>query len=67
MFKNFPFGESKMVQFRSEFFNIFNRANFGLPQPVALETSGELRGNAGRITETVTASRQIQFGLKLIF
>ena len=67
LFKSFPLGEAKSVQFRSEFFNIFNRANFGLPTPVALETSGALRGNAGRITETVTTSRQIQFGLKVIF
>jgi len=67
LFKSFPFGENKMVQFRSEFFNIFNHANFGLPTTVALETTGAVRGSAGRIIDTVTASRQIQFGLKVIF
>ena len=67
LIKSFPFREGGAVQFRAEFFNIFNHANFGLPAPVALEISGAIRGSAGRIIDTVTASRQIQFGLKISF
>jgi hypothetical protein len=61
------------LQFRAEFFNILNRANFGFPDPTlfeqpAVNTDTPLRrGAAGRITKTVQDSRQIQFGLKIIF
>jgi hypothetical protein len=30
--KNFPFAESRRVQFRAEFFNLFNHTNFKLPE-----------------------------------
>ena len=65
--KSYPFSESGTVQFRAEFFNLFNHANVGLPQPVAKERSGSPRGSSGRITDTITTSRQIQFGLKILF
>ena len=61
------------LQFRAEFFNILNRANFGFPDPSLFEqprvnTDNPIRrGAAGRITKTVTTSRQIQFGLKILF
>ena len=61
------------LQFRAEFFNILNRANFGFPDPTlfegpAVNTDNPIRrGAAGRITKTVTTSRQIQFGLKILF
>lgn len=57
------------VQFRAEFFNIFNRANFAYPSGRTIFTSenGIPAANAGRITGTTTSSRQIQFGLKVIF
>jgi hypothetical protein len=60
------------IQFRAEVFNLFNRANFGLPAgavfaagPVA--GTGVVSPTAGRITSTRTTSRQVQIGLKLIF
>ncbi|MBI4443453.1 MAG: TonB-dependent receptor [Acidobacteria bacterium] len=63
--------ESFAVQFRAEFFNIFNRANFGVPNPenriVFTDASGIPSRTAGLIKHTVTTSREIQFGLKLIF
>ena len=53
--------ESKMLQFRAEFFNIFNQATFGSPGGI-LGSSG-----FGISTGTATAERQIQFGLRFIF
>ena len=44
---------------------LFNRANFSIPSPIALTTSGAPASAAGVITATTTTSRQIQFGLKL--
>lgn len=56
------------LQFRAEFFNILNHANFTTPNPVVYTsaTSG-ISPAAGIITGTSTASRQIQFGAKLQF
>jgi hypothetical protein len=59
-------GEDLKLQFRAEFFNVFNRANFGRPAGTIF-SNGRRIGNAGRITDTLTTSRQIQFALKLIF
>jgi hypothetical protein len=47
-------------QFRAEFFNFPNHANFGLPS-YAIETAG-----AGQVTDA-DSGRQIQFGLKVSF
>jgi Carboxypeptidase regulatory-like domain len=49
------------VQFRSEFFNLFNIVNMGLPANI-LNGSG-----FGEISKTAGNSRQIQFSLKLIY
>ncbi len=60
------------LQFRAEIFNLLNRANFTTPNlivftpPTATNLSG-LSGTAGAITSTSTTSRQIQFGLKLLW
>jgi hypothetical protein len=66
--KNFPITEKMRLQFRAEFFNILNRANFGIPNTVVFTsaTSGP-SPTAGLITGTSTTSRQIQFGLKLLW
>ena len=54
-------GELGTIQFRAEFFNIFNNVNFGLPSNV-------VRGSGfGIISKTGGSSRQIQFSLKLIY
>lgn len=52
--------------FRAEFFNLFNRPNFGLPNRFGFTAIG-LAGNAGAITTLTTSSRQIQFGLRYTF
>jgi len=54
------------LQFRAEFFNILNRANFGLPN-MGVFSGANLNPSAGLISTTTTTSRQIQFGLKLLF
>ncbi len=56
--KNFRVRESQRVQFRAEFFDLFNHANFKLPEN-RLDQSG-----VGKIGDTFDP-RLIQFGLRL--
>jgi Carboxypeptidase regulatory-like domain len=61
VYKNFPVREGVRIQFRSEFFNLFNNTNFGNP-------NGNItQPNFGKVLGTVTIQRQIQFGLKLVY
>ncbi|MBI2816078.1 MAG: carboxypeptidase regulatory-like domain-containing protein [Acidobacteria bacterium] len=55
------------VDFRAEFFNLLNHANFMLPSNRVFSSAGQVLGAAGRISATSNDSRQIQFGLKLLF
>jgi hypothetical protein len=66
LFKNIALSERGALQFRAECFNVANRANFGTPNPVVF-SGGAVSPSAGLINNTVTTSRQFQFGLKLIF
>jgi hypothetical protein len=61
--------ESFNAQFRAEFFNILNRANFSSPTDnrEIFDQTGNAVSSAGLITSTQTTSRQIQFALKLIW
>jgi hypothetical protein len=49
------------VQFRSEFFNLFNIVNLGLPDNTILGSG------FGQISRTAGTSRQIQFSLKILY
>jgi hypothetical protein len=57
------------VQFRTEFFNALNRANFAPPldNRNIFDAKGAAIANAGLITSTQTPSRQIQLALKIIW
>ena len=67
LIKDTPFGRRKSgaervdLQFRGEFFNLFNIVTMGLPANI-LTGSG-----FGEISKTAGNSRQIQFSLKLIY
>jgi hypothetical protein len=64
--KDTAVAERARVQFRAEVFNLLNRANFNTPNAVVFTPSG-VSPTAGLITSTSTNSRQIQFGLKLLW
>lgn len=66
MLKSIVVTERTNLQFRAEFFNILNHANFGAPNSIVFSGSS-VSPSAGLITSTVTTSRQIQFALKLMF
>jgi hypothetical protein len=60
--------EKTKLQFRAEFFNVLNRANFGTPNAVVFTSATNVPSpTAGVITSTATTSRQIQFGLKALW
>jgi hypothetical protein len=60
VFKDFRFTETKTLEFRAEFFNLFNRVSFGLPEnDISSPTFGQV--------ESALPPRQIQFALKFLF
>jgi hypothetical protein len=70
--------EGLNLQFRAEIFNLLNRANFNTPNlitdvllpgatPGSTSTTPVISPAAGVITGTSTFSRQVQFGLKLLW
>jgi hypothetical protein len=66
LIKDTPFGrranrELGVVEFRAEFFNVFNIVNFGLPSNTVLGSG------FGVISHTAGNSRQIQFSLKFTY
>jgi hypothetical protein len=72
--KRFPFGEARSIEFRAEFFNLFNHVNFDNPasnlNAAAIDpNTGQIinPGDFGRITSTSNNTRLIQFALKLNF
>jgi carboxypeptidase family protein/TonB-dependent receptor-like protein len=65
--KNFKIRETVTAAFRAEVFNIFNHANFDLPNVLALTAGGAPSASAGRVVDTLTSSRQIQFALRINF
>jgi len=72
LFRNIGSLEKFHAQFRAEFFNVLNHTNFSSPVVPTNNTSlfganGARISSAGVLTSTTTTSRQIQFGLKLIW
>ena len=75
-FKNIPLTERFKLEFREEFFNIFNHPNFNAPNfggngVVAISGSGNFTsstfGEIGSTRDAPYDPRQIQFALKLYF
>lgn len=71
-----PFlGEKGILQFRMDFFNILNHANFSLPSNSVFTGATADTGSyseaplstAGQITSTATTSRQLQAALRISF
>ena len=67
VFKAFPMGEAKNLQFRAEFFNLPNHPSFAAPSSAVFQTNGTLAPNLGRIQKTTGTSRLIQLALKFEF
>ncbi len=59
--KHFQVGEFGQIEFRSEFFNIFNHPNLGLPG-----NQVDVPGGAA-ITNTAADNRELEFALKYSF
>ena len=66
IFKRTTFGPSERmnVEFRTEFFNLFNHAQFAAPNGVCCTSNN---ANFGVVTATLGNPRLIQFGLKFAF
>jgi hypothetical protein len=74
-------GEGGKLQFRAEFFNILNKANFATPAlggtnqnsagilfaGATTTTTENPLPTAGIITNTATSARQVQLSLRLVF
>ena len=76
--KRFPITESKNIEFRGEFFNLFNHVNFANPisnlnavqsSGGSIDANGRITnpGDFGRIISTTNNPRLIQFALKFSF
>ena len=76
--KRFPLGESKNIEFRAEFFNLFNHVNFAnpisnfnaVPSSSIDADTGKIIGNPGdfgRIISTSNNPRLIQFAIRVNF
>ena len=59
--------EGTGLDFRAEIFNLFNHAQFGLPNTGATGYADIETSNFGAITSTVNNPRLVQFGLKFTF
>lgn len=62
LLKNINISEGHRLQFRAEFFNLFNNVNFA---PPGFDVSNPV--TFGRISSTVGEARQVQFALKYLF
>jgi hypothetical protein len=60
--KSIPVTESQRLEFRAEFFNLFNNVNFANPVNIIYPSS-----NFGSIVSTTTGPRVVQFALKYNF
>jgi hypothetical protein len=69
LFKDNKIRENLNLQFRAEFFNVFNHSNFNtaFDNSAIFNQDGSPVGGAGSLDMTSVSNREIQFALKLIF
>jgi len=71
IFRTLNWAERYSCQLRFEIFNLFNHSNFSVPnfpnRWVFLDQYGTINPAAGRITQTVSSSRQLQFAIRFNF
>ncbi|HZE27578.1 MAG TPA: carboxypeptidase-like regulatory domain-containing protein [Terriglobales bacterium] len=68
LIKRFAITERVGADFRTEFFNLFNHPQFGLPNAdLASPFGSQVNGNLGTIIYTVNNPRLIQLALKITF
>jgi hypothetical protein len=67
VFKVFPMGEARNLQFRAEFFNLPNHPNFSAPAAGVFDNNGVVNPDVGLIDTTNGISRQVQLALKFEF
>lgn len=68
LIKQFHVSERFGLEFRTEFFNLFNHAQFFLPgSPLTQMQDINASSSFGKVTQTVNNPRLIQFALKLTF
>jgi TonB dependent receptor-like, beta-barrel len=68
LFKNHNLLDEKLkVQVRAEIFNLFNHPNLGIEDTTIFDKQGKVVRTSIPLTDTRTRSRQIQFGLRLVW
>ena len=67
LIKNFHFTERQTLRFTTDFFNIWNHANFANPAVTDVETIGGTSSPFGKIVSDKGVPRLIQFSLRYAF
>ena len=70
LYKTFDFTERMKLRFDVSSYNLFNKAQFGMPNVpdiFSVNTQQDLKDSFGQITNTVNTPRQFQFGMRFIF
>lgn len=67
LIKNFRITERQALRFTTDFFNVWNHANFANPSSTDVENIGLTNSPFGKITSTVGTPRLIQFSLRYSF
>ncbi len=67
LIKNFKLSERQQLRFTTDFFNIWNHANFGNPSVTDVETIPLANSPFAKITSTAGTPRLVQFSLRYAF
>ena len=70
LYKTFSLGETRQLRFDVSSYNVFNRAQLGMPNVpdmFSVTTQPPVADSFGQITNTVNSPRQFQFGARFTF